>query len=101
MGIQFVQMASEHRAGLNRLLSQLTTQSTPEKKKDSSANPSAPRTPTQEIHDAFKEEITHLLSVAKKGNFYQLFEVSADSSVVQIKQKFYMLAHKFHPDHHM
>ncbi len=42
-----------------------------------------------------------LLALAEKGNYYQLLGVDAFCARAQVKAKFYELARRFHPDHHM
>jgi curved DNA-binding protein CbpA len=39
--------------------------------------------------------------LARKGTHYQLLGSSPDATAKQIKQSFYALAQRFHPDHHM
>jgi tetratricopeptide (TPR) repeat protein len=48
-----------------------------------------------------EEEIRRLLEVVEKGNYYDLFGVTANSSLAQIQESFQQLARKFHPDRHM
>jgi curved DNA-binding protein CbpA len=52
-------------------------------------------------HPVSEEELKLYVAMAEKNNYYQLLGVAADSSKDQIKQSFYALARKFHPDHHM
>jgi len=47
-----------------------------------------------------EEELKLYVSMAEKSNYYELLGVTAESSKDQIKQKFYALARKFHPDRH-
>ena len=39
--------------------------------------------------------------MAEKGSYYQLLGVGADAGKSEIRDGFYMLARKFHPDRHM
>jgi tetratricopeptide (TPR) repeat protein len=48
-----------------------------------------------------EEEIRRLLEVVEKGTYYDLFGVTANSSLAQIQESFHELARKFHPDRHM
>ena len=50
---------------------------------------------------AFQYEMNELLRLIETGNYYQLLQVSSDSSPAQIRQSYYALARKFHPDRHM
>jgi curved DNA-binding protein CbpA len=101
MGVQFVQMASEDRGRLNRFLVKHVPKSDPKAEPTLPSNPVVAPSPEQTAQNAFEAEVTKLLAVAKKGTHYQLLEVTPDTSASQIKQKFYALAQKFHPDHHM
>jgi tetratricopeptide (TPR) repeat protein len=47
-----------------------------------------------------EEELKLYVSMAERSNYYELLGVTAESSKDQIKQKFYALARKFHPDRH-
>jgi len=105
MGIKFVQMRPEDRARLNHFLSQrLGPEATPDRdssravskepsRKSSSAEPAN--------QSAFECDVKQLLEVAERGSYYQLLAVTPDSPDDRIKQNFYALAQKFHPDHHM
>jgi curved DNA-binding protein CbpA len=50
---------------------------------------------------ASEDELKRYLALCEKGNYYQLLGVTADSAKGEIKQGFYALARKFHPDRHM
>jgi tetratricopeptide (TPR) repeat protein len=118
MGLQFVQMRSDHRERLSRYL-RMQEAPPAAASADSPADRVAaakPRTappPTQVPSPAaaepvappaaptFASELTQLLEVAQKGTYYELLDVTADSESGQIKKRFYFLAQKFHPDHHM
>jgi curved DNA-binding protein CbpA len=103
MGVQFVQMAPENRARLNQLLVKYAANAPADWKRETpvDATPAVPsgHEPAGQID--FEAELAQLLATAKKGNHYQLLGVTSDSPVNQIKQRFYALARKFHPDHHM
>jgi len=103
MGIQFVQMAPENRAKLNKLLIKHAAnfEVDGEDKTSADASHAGPSDHEQAPRIDFEVELTELLATAKKGNFYQLLGVTSDSPAGQIKQRFYALARKFHPDHHM
>jgi curved DNA-binding protein CbpA len=46
-------------------------------------------------------EIAAMLARIGTGTHYQLLQVTSDSSPAQIRQSYYALARKFHPDRHM
>ena len=46
-------------------------------------------------------EIEHLLQFADSGTYYELLGVRADTPSSEVKRRFYHLASRFHPDHHM
>jgi curved DNA-binding protein CbpA len=48
-----------------------------------------------------QEELDRYISLSEKSTHYQLLGVTADSANVEIKDGFYALARKFHPDRHM
>ncbi len=54
-----------------------------------------------EAADTSEEELERYLSLSEKSTHYQLLGVTKDCGNVEIKQGFYMLARKFHPDRHM
>jgi hypothetical protein len=105
MGIKFVQMRPEDRARLHHFLSQRlgpVAASDQESSRAVSAVPpckSLSREPANPL--AFECEVKQLLEVAERGSYYQLLAVTPESPDDQIKQNFYTLAQKFHPDHHM
>ncbi len=107
MGVQFVQMQAADRARLNQFLSRYSEEQAAcggkagrvEGQTDGAA-PSA-KVPKKDVVGQFERELTNLLEVARKGTYYQLLGTSPDSTAKQIKQSFYALAQKFHPDHHM
>jgi len=103
MGVQFVQMAPDNRAKLNQMLIKYATAS-PDSGRDIPeeaipAEPSAHEHPEQQID--FETEVLQLLDTAKRGTHYQLLGLTSDSSAGQIKRRFYAMARKYHPDHHM
>ncbi len=109
MGVQFVQMQAADRARLNQFLSKyVTAQPSPDAKSASqvAAAPSSAHLegqPSPQTDNAvrFERELSNLLELARRGTYYQLLGVSADSTGKQVKQSFYALARKFHPDYHM
>lgn len=48
-----------------------------------------------------EEELRRYVALSEKSNYYQLLGVTADSGKGEIKEGFYNLARKFHPDRHM
>src|ERR1700680_524383 len=105
MGIKFVQMRPEDRARLNHFLSQrLGPEATPDQESSPaiSGEPSRKSSSAEAANQlAFECDVKQLLEVAERGSYYQLLAVTPDSPDDQIKQNFYALAQKFHPDHHM
>jgi len=100
MGIQFVQMGSEERARLNKFLSKYANAKPagePIEKPVSTTPPLSEETDERR----FESELIQLLSVARKGTYYQLLGITTETPLNQIRQSFYGLARKFHPDHHM
>jgi curved DNA-binding protein CbpA len=103
MGVQFVQMQAADRARLNQFLSRyIATQPSPPRTKPDADSPDVPP-PASKIDEGarFQQELVEVLDMAVKGTYYQLLGVSPDADPKQIKQSFYTLARKFHPDHHM
>jgi tetratricopeptide (TPR) repeat protein len=49
----------------------------------------------------FEREVRQLIEMTGKATYYQLLEVTSDSTSSQVKKKYYALARKFHPDNHM
>jgi len=107
MGVQFVQMQAADRARLNQFLSKYCAEQTPAagKVESHTARPGQAAQPDAVAEASgispFERELNSALDLARKGTYYQLLGVSPDSSAKQIKQSFYALAQKFHPDHHM
>jgi tetratricopeptide (TPR) repeat protein len=105
MGIKFVQMRPEDRARLNHFLSQRPAPVAASDQVSSRAVSAVPpckslsREPANPL--AFECEVKQLLEVAERRSYYQLLAVTPESPDDQIKQNFYTLAQKFHPDHHM
>ena len=105
MGIKFVQMRPEDRARLHHFLSQRLGPVAASDQVSSRAVSAVPpckslsREPANPL--AFECEVKQLLEVAERGSYYQLLAVTPESPDDQIKQNFYTLAQKFHPDHHM
>jgi len=106
MGVQFIQMQAADRARLNQFLAKYSDseQKDPDGQPDtraaatrSSREPSSPESGASQ----FERELGNLLELARKGTYYQLLGASPESTARQIKQSFYTLAQKFHPDHHM
>lgn len=100
MGIQFVQMGSEERARLNRFLSKYANPK-PAVELIEKPVPTTPPLRDETDQHRFESELAELLAVARKGTYYQLLGITPETPLNQIKQSFYGLARKFHPDHHM
>jgi len=102
MGVQFVQMQTADRARLNQFLSKYSVaQPASNGKIESHTAPASPFAPQNDAVIQFKRELTSVLELARKGTYYQLLGVSPNSTAKQIKQNFYVLPQKVHPDHHM
>ncbi len=102
MGVQFVQMQAADRARLNQFLSAYSAEQPPTQVKADGQTVEAPSFKVKD--DAcgkFERELVESLELARKGTYYQLLGASPDSDAKHIKQSFYSLAQKFHPDHHM
>ena len=122
MGVKFVQMRGDDRLRLNQFLNiQMKTQkigvegSTMEASPPSPGdvistdknavrrNASAPESASETTAEPniSEEELKRYLTLARTGTHYHLLGIPSDSSKEQIKQCFYQLARKFHPDRHM
>jgi tetratricopeptide (TPR) repeat protein len=111
MGVQFVQMQAADRARLNQFLLKYAAA---EMESEAAAKPSrrtaaVKTSPTPEDKTSskateasqFEQDLAERLELARRGTYYQLLAIDAESSSKQIKQAFYSLARKFHPDYHM
>jgi hypothetical protein len=122
MGVKFVQMRGDDRLRLNQFLNtQMKTQKIevegstkealppPPKEVISSENNSAspnvlasePASKMTAEADISEEELQRWLTLARTGTHYHLLGITSDSSREQVRQGFYVLARKFHPDRHM
>ena len=57
--------------------------------------------PAQDDSIVSEEELRRYLALSGKSNHYQLLGVMSDAGNREIKEGFYALARKFHPDRHM
>jgi tetratricopeptide (TPR) repeat protein len=57
--------------------------------------------PANPDDSATEAELQQYLALAEKSNYYQLLGVGADAGKSEIREGFYGLARKFHPDRHM
>jgi curved DNA-binding protein CbpA len=123
MGIQFVQMKPEDRAKLHRFLSaaeQVSAQipvtapaakSAPANLQPAAKHSSSVRAGNWQLAISprnekaarirFEKEVRQLIELTGKSTYYQLLEVTSDSSAVHLKKSYYSLVRKFHPDNHM
>lgn len=121
MGIQFVQMKPEDRAKLNRFLSALEVSQPAAAAPAATPGPAIPRPAVSHsaaVHPSnwqlvisrgsqkaaqvrFEREVRQLIEMTGKATYYQLLEVTSDTSGVQVKKNYYSLVRKFHPDNHM
>jgi curved DNA-binding protein CbpA len=110
MGLQFVQMHPEDRARLSRFLK---AQETVSNEQTVRAEPSAkaawsvaaeqepPSVVKPEAELRFESEVKSMLEIAQRGTYYQLLGLTPEASRKKVKESFYALARKFHPDRHM
>ena len=110
MGVQFVEMQTTDRARLNQFLSQfppMQTAAVPKAADRTGSAAEASKTISEEgareTSEAlrFERELGEKLELARTGTYYQLLGVTSESPGKQIKQSFYALARKYHPDRHM
>ena len=101
MGVQFVQMQAADRARLNQFLSKYSAAEPASQGPVESQAAAPPSVPKNAEVPQFERDLTSVLELTRKGTYYQVLGVSPDSTAKQIKQSFYALAQKFHPDHHM
>jgi hypothetical protein len=122
MGVKFVQMRGEDRSRLNHFLNtQMKTGKIEEEGPTREASPLAPTdvisseknaalpnalacestSKTTADADICEGELQRYLTLARTGTHYHLLGITPDSSKEQVKQGFYVLARKFHPDRHM
>ena len=107
MGVQFVQMHPPDRARLNQFLlkhaaSEALTDpdaAKPPRWTRAAARAAQAVQPSQAAD--FERDMSERLEQARKGTYYQLLAITPESSAKQIKQAFYAMARKFHPDYHM
>jgi len=50
---------------------------------------------------SFETELRDVLAVVENGNYYQLLKAKPESPRTQLRQNYYDLVRKFHPDRHM
>ena len=109
MGVQFVQMRPDDRAKVNQYMAQqdviletATANSTIDSRVGSQQLAdfylAVSHRSDQESQLRFERELTHLIELTGKGTYYQLLEVTSESTSVQVKKSYYALARKFHPD---
>jgi curved DNA-binding protein CbpA len=110
MGVQFVQMETSDRLRLDQFLAQHAKVQVPAAAKAPDRTRPAAEAPKKSHKSASTEtteallwvrELDEKLKVAREGTHYHLLGVRSESSTAQIKQSFYAIARKFHPDHHM
>jgi tetratricopeptide (TPR) repeat protein len=104
MGVQFVQMGTTDRQRLNQLLSQYAAmQEAAVPRAPARTEPAAEDKAPRETPDArrWERDLDEKLALARTGTYYQLLGVASESANEQIKQSFYAIARKFHPDQHM
>jgi len=112
MGLQFVQMRAEDRARLNRFLKSQEGEANgkgasvaSDAKTHTPAPPKEPPSPPETAKSVealqFEQELKSLLKLAEKGTYYQLLGVTPEAPKKKVKENFYQLARKFHPDLHM
>lgn len=50
---------------------------------------------------SFEIELRDVLAIIENGNYYQLFKMTPELPRAELKQNYYELVRKFHPDRHM
>jgi hypothetical protein len=50
---------------------------------------------------AFERQMKELIALAETGTYYQLLRTTSDSPRAQVRQSYYSIMRKFHPDLHM
>jgi curved DNA-binding protein CbpA len=50
---------------------------------------------------AYEREMNEMLTIAATGSYYQVLRTTAESPRTQVRQNYYELVRKFHPDRHM
>jgi tetratricopeptide (TPR) repeat protein len=95
MGVEFIEMSAEDRARLEQFLKM---QRIEDMESDTASTPAASAAWDKRL---FEDELQSLLELARKGTYYQLLGVSTQSSAIEVKKSYHVVARKFHPDHHM
>ncbi len=109
MGVQFVQMRPDDRAKVNQYMSRRdVTEAAVAAIRDKIEEFTSPTAPLSQLAISrrsergdelrFERELSHLVELTGKGTYYQLLEVTSESSSSQVKKSYYALARKFHPD---
>jgi curved DNA-binding protein CbpA len=102
MGVQFVSMEPSDRARLNQFLSQCPPMATDEAAAAQRCGGATDAESTAEAEKIqFERDFAEKLQQARSGTYYQLLGVTSESPAKAIKQGFYALARKYHPDRHM
>jgi len=57
--------------------------------------------PPKEDPATFLAEVDRILHFARTATYYQLLDVEPSAPRSEVKKRFYQLARRFHPDHHM
>lgn len=57
--------------------------------------------PSKEDPATFLAEIDRILHFGRTATYYQILDVEPKTPGSQVKKRFYQLARRFHPDHHM
>ena len=60
-----------------------------------------PAKPKSSVVTAFEKEMKELIALAETGTYYQLLRTTSDSARAQVRQSYYGIMRKFHPDLHM
>jgi len=60
-----------------------------------------PAAPKSSELAAFEREMKELIALAETGTYYQLLRMTSDSPRAQVRQSYYSIMRKFHPDLHM
>ena len=127
MGVEFIKMSGEDRTRLNKFLSaqlesgrisfetlRMEPRAVPQDLSEAEGTSAARHPGETELSsespaagsdraqpDITEVELRRCLNLADTGTYYELLEISSGATREQVKQAFYALARKFHPDRHM
>lgn len=109
MGVQFVEMQQADRARLYQFLLNCVETDAESSPKPAGWAPAAkppegepqPEAPGPLDVATFEQEMKELLTLTETGTYYQLLRMTSESPRGQVRQSYYKLVRKFHPDLYM